>query len=85
MKHSIEEIENLSFDLMCWIEPELNRLVNLAETHKSLSETEREHYWYRDLKKQMMRIVGFDSKKPALSSPKCYDIVYHKLIDILGI
>lgn len=70
---------------MCEVEPDLKRLVKLAESHRHLDETEREHYWYRDLKKQMLKLVGFEAKNETLGSTICYDIAYHKLIDVLGV
>jgi len=80
-----DERSVLIFDLMCEVEPDLKRLVSLAESHRHLDEIEREHYWYRDLKKQMFKLVGIGAKKEILGSSLCYDIAYHKLIDVLGV
>jgi hypothetical protein len=75
----------LTFDLMCEIEPGLIGLVAQAEKFKNLSYSDKENLWYRNLKKQMMRMVGFEAKNKLLCSTDCYEIAYHKLIDILDI
>jgi len=76
---------DLIFGLMCEIEPMLRGLVSQADKHKHLSYRDKEHFWYHNLKKQMMALVGFGAKNKSLASTDCYEVAYHHLIEILHI
>jgi hypothetical protein len=75
----------MTFDEMVKIEPELGSLLATAKMHRHCRLRDREHLWFRELKKQMMKCVGFESRNEKLSSCECYDTAYQTLIKALGV
>ena len=79
------EKTRMTFEEMVEIEPLLGSLKFEAEIHNHIPSIERERLWYRDLKKRMSKMVGFEAKDERLSSCECYDTAYQTLIKALKV
>ena len=45
----------------------------------------KNRYWYKILKPQMVKLVGFESDDDSLKSTEVYDMIYQFLIRLMGI
>jgi len=68
-------------------EPIINDLLIEAKNvgKSKLSRKDKDLYWYHDMKHRMMSIVGFNCDNPKLQNSDSYDVVYQKLIKLMGI
>lgn len=67
-------------------EPRLLNIINDGlPIMERLKDYEKDRIWYKDLKKRMTELVGFDSKNPRLQSCEVYDTVYFFFIDLFKI
>jgi hypothetical protein len=79
-------INTLTFSDMVQLEP---RLAALREQAREIwhehydSRKELERAWYRDIKRQMLSLVGFGSAVPELRNATSYDYCYQFLYALL--
>lgn len=68
-------------------EPELWDL--FVKVHKIKEEDDAEspfcanRVWYREIKPQLSRLIGWDAKNPKVKDDRCYDAAYHTLYRLL--
>ena len=78
----------LTFDEILLKEPRLIGVINQANEFKQKlgkGEVERNRYWYKVLKPQMIQLIGFGSKNKELQSTDTYELVYRFFIELLKI
>ena len=70
--------EHLSFDEVLLLEPGLISLMceGWRLANSGLTESEKDHYWYKIMKPKMYDMVGFNSELPELRSCYYYDMFY---------
>jgi hypothetical protein len=76
----------MNFHEIVKIEPRLNDLkvtAQICALSTALSTHEKDRFWYRVLKPQMLRLVGFAASEPALQNTAAYDSAYREFIRIL--
>ena len=78
----------LTFDEILLKEPRLIGVINQAYEFKKnpgKGEVERNRFWYKVLKPQMIQLIGFGSKNDELKSTEAYEAVYRFFIELLKI
>ena len=80
-------VENLTFDEICRIEPELRTLARLARgEHKRARGSEfycANAVWYQDLKPVLVRLVGWHARSRELRSSAIYDLACDTIYRLL--
>ena len=68
------------------LEPKLIDLIKEGSTIlKEKDWYKRNEFWYKKLKPEMLKLVGFMARNPKLNSTDAYDIIYRFFIDFLEI
>jgi len=78
----------LTFDEILLKEPRLISVINQAfEFNEDMGKgkVERNRFWYKKLKPQMIQLIGFGSKNNELKATETYELVYRFFIKLLKI
>ncbi len=78
----------LTWDMLAGLEPLLGRMLHNARNadgYRSGEQFCRESVWYRELKPQLVRIVGHcrPDYHPILATSSAYELAYHTLLQAL--
>ncbi len=73
----------MEFDKILLEEPLLIPLIYKAHCFSDTSSTKRMRYWYKELKPEMVKLVGFHCNNNRLATPEIYDKVYRFFIELV--
>lgn len=77
----------MTFDEMVKIEPRLGELKDEARNMANILKkpSDRNSYWYQELKRRFVKLVGFWADKPELRNSDDYSIAYEELYSTLNL
>lgn len=75
----------MDFDKVLLKAPGLVPMMNDAFHMRNAPPISKNRYWYRILKPQMVKLVGFSAVHPELTSTEIYDKTYQLFIGLMGI
>ena len=76
----------MTFEELCALEPRLRELYQRA---KAVRDDRRKpsfcanSIWYRELKPELCRLVGWEASNPALRTSEAYDLGYETIYEVL--